>query len=117
MATRERAHAVNLEKIRECSTIGQMNDVFNHRYTPQDLIDKTIRITSVRGRKSDYRDGQYAVAGFTSSQLGDGQFKIGGNAGRYLLGLNEAQLPVILVLRLRKYPKGHVGYQWEVKLV
>jgi hypothetical protein len=114
MATYVRALEVEQAKLAECTTIQQMMDAYKPRFKSSDLIGKPIQITSVRGRKSDYKRGLYAVAGFRSDELGDGQFKIGGFAGKFLLGLNEDDLPVTLILRWKESKRSKAEYpKWE----
>ena len=81
---------VMVEIMAECKTIEQLWDSDNPRFDKGDVTGHIITITSVRERKSDYRDGTFVVIGFTSDAIGDGQFKIGGHAASLPLQLAES---------------------------
>ena len=111
MTTREHWVAINIEKLSECETVEQMNDALKPLRSSDEVLDKPITITSVRPRQSDYRDRPYAVVGYQSDVIGDGQFKIGGGAGKWILAARH-RLPMTVTLR-REAWNGHNTYRWE----
>jgi len=105
---------VQIEKLEECETAEQVWDSDNPRFDRIDVIGKRITITSVRDRQSDHIKASYAVIGFRSETLGDGQFKIGGNAARQAMRMRDTGiLPRDVVLRHKVTSAGRDFYKWE----
>jgi hypothetical protein len=105
---------VQIEKLLECETLEQALDSDSPRFNRTEVVGKRITITSVRDRRSDHIKASYAVIGFTSDTLGDGQFKIGGNAARQAIRMRDIGiLPIDVVLRHKVTSARRDFYKWE----
>lgn len=101
-------------KLSECETEDQIWDSDNTVFSLTDVTDLRLAITSVREKRSDHIQASYAIIGFTSETLGDGQFKIGGHAAIQAIRMRDRMaLPAFATLRHKTTKSNRDFYKWE----